>query len=205
MTTTAHSIVSTEHPPRRVQAVRLPPAILTLIAIMGLAALLNFVNIDAIGDANTYYTAAVEAMLQSPANFFFVAAEPGGSVTIDKPPLGLWLQAISALFLGVNGFAVVLPQILAGIFSVSLLYWLVKRGFGTGAGLIAALMMAAVVIAPLSSFLVLNSVLVAIRSIQASNFSSPSRGPATMALVLLAIIMILAAIQLRVFRREIEF
>jgi 4-amino-4-deoxy-L-arabinose transferase-like glycosyltransferase len=115
---------------------------LALAAIMILAAALNFINIDAIGDANTYYTAAVEAMLQSPSNFFFVAAEPGGSVTIDKPPLGLWLQAISAFFLGVNGFAVVLPQILAGIFSVPLLYVLVKRWFGSGAGLISALVMA---------------------------------------------------------------
>ncbi len=113
-----------------------------VIAIMLLAAALNFINIQAIGDGNTYYTAAVEAMLQSPSNFFFAAAEPGGSVTVDKPPLGLWLQAISAMFLGVNGFAVTLPQILAGIFSIPLIYWLVKRYFGTGAGLIAALVMA---------------------------------------------------------------
>jgi len=113
-----------------------------LIGIMLLAAALNFINIEAIGDGNTYYTAAVEAMLQSPSNFFFAAAEPGGSVSVDKPPLGLWLQAISAMFLGVNGFAVALPQILAGIFSVPLVYWLVKRYFGTGAGLISALVMA---------------------------------------------------------------
>jgi len=121
---------------------RLTPPVITVIGIMLLAALLNFINIESIGQANTYYTAAIEAMLQSPANFFFAAAEPGGSVTIDKPPVGLWLQAISAFFLGVSGFSVVLPQILAGIFSVPLLYALVKRYFGTGAGLIAALVMA---------------------------------------------------------------
>lgn len=121
---------------------RLTSPMLILIMIMLLAAALNFFNIDSIGDANTYYTAAIEAMLQSPSNFFFIAAEPGGSVTIDKPPLGLWIQAISAMFLGVSGFSVVLPQILAGIFSVPLLYTLVKRYFGTGAGLAAALVMA---------------------------------------------------------------
>jgi 4-amino-4-deoxy-L-arabinose transferase-like glycosyltransferase len=36
-------------------------------------------------------------------------------VSIDKPPVGLWLQAISAYFFGVNGFGVLLPQIVAGI------------------------------------------------------------------------------------------
>jgi len=61
---------------------------------------------DIIGNANSYYTAAVEAMLQSWQNFFYVAAEPGGSVTVDKPPLGLWIEAAFAAVLGVSGFAV---------------------------------------------------------------------------------------------------
>lgn len=113
-----------------------------LIGIMLLSAVLNFANLNALGDGNLYYTAAVKSMLQSPSNFFFIAAEPGGSVTIDKPPLGLWLQAISAFFLGVNGFAVMLPQILAGIFSVPLVYHLVRRWFGSSAGLIAAFVLA---------------------------------------------------------------
>ncbi|MEJ2554803.1 MAG: glycosyltransferase family 39 protein, partial [Anaerolineae bacterium] len=81
-------------------------------------------------------------MLQSWHNFFFVAAEPGGSVSIDKPPLGLWLQVISAYIFGVNGFGVLLPQILAGILSVIVLYHLVRRWFGMRAGLLAALALA---------------------------------------------------------------
>ncbi|KAB8143070.1 glycosyltransferase family 39 protein [Chloroflexia bacterium SDU3-3] len=115
---------------------------LALLGIVALAAALRFGNSGAIGQANTYYTAAVEAMLQSWHNFFFVSAEPGGSVSVDKPPVGLWLQAISAYFLGVNGFAVVLPQILAGIGSVLVLFHLVRRSFGSVAGLLAALALA---------------------------------------------------------------
>lgn len=115
---------------------------LTLMGIVALAAALRFGNSGAIGEANTYYTAAVKAMLQSWHNFFFVSAEPGGSVSVDKPPVGLWLQAISAYFLGVNGFAVVLPQILAGIGSVVVLFHLVRRSFGNVAGLLAALALA---------------------------------------------------------------
>jgi 4-amino-4-deoxy-L-arabinose transferase-like glycosyltransferase len=119
-----------------------------LAAIVILAAVLHFANLEAIGYGNTYYTAAVKSMLQSWHNFFFVAAEPGGSVSVDKPPLGFWLQAISAYFLGVNGwsaaagFAVVLPEIIAGILSVVLVYHLVRRSFGEVAGLLAALVLA---------------------------------------------------------------
>ncbi|MEZ0396294.1 MAG: glycosyltransferase family 39 protein [Anaerolineales bacterium] len=121
---------------------RLTPATLILIAIMLLSAGLHFYNIAAIGDSNAYYTAAVKSMLQSWHNFFFVAAEPGGSVTVDKPPLGLWIEAAFAAVLGVSGFSVSLPNILAGIFSVPLLYHLVKKHLGTLAGLVAALVLA---------------------------------------------------------------
>lgn len=110
--------------------------------IVLLAIVLGFMNMGAIGMGNEYYTAAVKSMLMSGKNFFFLAAEPGGSVSVDKPPLGLWLQALSAFILGVNGPAVVLPQVLAGIASVPLLYHLVRRTYGKGAGLLAALILA---------------------------------------------------------------
>lgn len=113
-----------------------------LAAIVALAAVLRFSNLDALGYVNHYYTAGITSMLQSWSNFFFVAAEPGGAVSIDKPPVGLWLQAISAYFLGVNGFAMLLPEILAGLASVLVLYHLVRRSFGRVAGLLAALALA---------------------------------------------------------------
>lgn len=121
---------------------RITPAVLLVAAIVLLAAVLRFANLSAIGYANHYYSAAVASMLKSWQNFFFVAAEPGGSVSVDKPPVGLWIQAVFACFLGVNGFSVVLPQILAGILSVIVIYHLVRRSFGTVAGLLAALVLA---------------------------------------------------------------
>ncbi len=130
----------------QVATLRLPPAnILRLMAlgvIVALATGLRFANLGSLGYANHYYTAAVTSMLQSWSNFFFVAAEPGGAVSVDKPPLGLWLQAISAYFFGVNGFAVLLPEIVAGLLSVVVIYHLVRRSFGTAAGLLAALALA---------------------------------------------------------------
>jgi 4-amino-4-deoxy-L-arabinose transferase-like glycosyltransferase len=113
-----------------------------VIVIMALSFGLHMYNIESIGDANAYYTAAVKSMLQSWSNFFFVAAEPGGSVTVDKPPLGLWIEAVFAYFLGVSGFSVSLPNILAGVFGIPLLYAMVKKYMGELAGLIAAFVMA---------------------------------------------------------------
>ena len=115
---------------------------LIVLAIMVFSFALHMYNIDAIGNANEYYTAAVEAMLKSWSNFFFVAAEPGGSVTVDKPPLGLWIEAIFAYFLGVSGFSVSLPNILAGVFGIGLLYHMVKKYMGELAGIVAAIVMA---------------------------------------------------------------
>ncbi len=143
MRTTSFNVPATQ--PIQVETLRLPPHILRLLAlgmIVALAAALRFANLETLGYANHYYTAAVESMLQSWHNFFFVAAEPGGAVSVDKPPLGLWLQTISAYFLGVNGFAVLLPELVAGLLSIVVIYHLVRRSFGTVAGLLAALALA---------------------------------------------------------------
>lgn len=118
------------------------PAHLLLFAIILLSATLHLVNIQSIGDGNTYYTAAVESMLQSWKNFFFVAAEPGGSVSVDKPPLGLWIEASFAYFLGVSGVTVSLPNMIAGILCIPLLYHLVRKYLGELAGLVASLVLA---------------------------------------------------------------
>src|SRR5919202_1872866 len=106
----------------QVKALRLPGERwlhrIALGAVVALAAVLRFANLEALGYANHYYTAAVVAMLQSWHNFFFVAAEPGGAVSVDKPPVGLWLETISAKILGVNTLGVLLPELLAGLLSV---------------------------------------------------------------------------------------
>ncbi len=116
---------------------------LAIVAIMILSATLHLWDISSIGDSNAYYTAAVESMTQSWHNFFYASAEPGGSVTVDKPPLGLQIETLFALVFGVSGFSTVLPNILAGVLSVPLLYHLVKKHFGKVAGLVAALVVAA--------------------------------------------------------------
>ena len=81
-------------------------------------------------------------MTMSLKNFFFVSFDPAGFVTIDKPPLGFWIQAISAKIFGFSGWSILLPQALAGVISVAVIYYIVKRSFGSAAGLISALCLA---------------------------------------------------------------
>lgn len=121
---------------------------LFLVPIVLIAAFLNLFKIWTDEYANAYYTAAVKSMLQGFHNFFYASFDPGGYVTIDKPPVVFWIQTISAKIFGFHGWSVILPQALAGIGSVLLLYVLVKRTFGVWAGRFAALAMALTPIVP---------------------------------------------------------
>lgn len=114
----------------------------TLISIF-----LNFFQLGQNGFANLYYASAIRSMLDSWHNFLYVSFDPGGFVSVDKPPLGFWLQAASAKIFGFTPFSIFLPQALAGVLSVLLLYHLVRRHFGVVAGLLAALALA---ISPIS-------------------------------------------------------
>jgi 4-amino-4-deoxy-L-arabinose transferase-like glycosyltransferase len=91
---------------------------------------------------NPYYAAAVKSMLMSWHNFFFLAFDPAGFLAIDKPPLGFWVQAASARIFGFSAWSLLLPEALAGIGSIVVLYILVRRSFGPTAGLLAALALA---------------------------------------------------------------
>ena len=113
-----------------------------LILIVLLSSVLNFVNLSIEGYGNSYYAAAVKSMTMNLKNFFFVSFDPAGFVSIDKPPLGFWIQAIFAKVFGFSGVSIILPQALAGVVSVILIYFIVKRAFGGIAGLISALCLA---------------------------------------------------------------
>jgi 4-amino-4-deoxy-L-arabinose transferase-like glycosyltransferase len=108
-----------------------------LAAILVVAGLLRFVGLQGV-ELNPYYDAAVRSMGTSWHAFLYGAFEPGASVATDKPPLDLWLQVASSKVLGFTPFALHLPQALASMIAIVLLYDLVRRGFGVLAGLVAA-------------------------------------------------------------------
>jgi 4-amino-4-deoxy-L-arabinose transferase-like glycosyltransferase len=89
-----------------------------------------------------FYDAAVRSMTLSLHNFFFGAFEPGASVSIDKPPIDLWLQVVSVKLLGFSSTTLKLPEAFAGIATVPLLFACVRRVWGPLAGLAAALAIA---------------------------------------------------------------
>ena len=120
---------------------------ITLGAVMLISVFMEFFQLGQNGFANPFYASGVRSMLDSWHNFFFASYDPGGFVTIDKPAFGLWLQAISAKIFGFSAFSVYLPQALAAVLSVLILYHLIRRHFGVTAGLLAALALA---ITPLS-------------------------------------------------------
>jgi 4-amino-4-deoxy-L-arabinose transferase-like glycosyltransferase len=111
-------------------------------AILMLSAFLNFYRLNETGYNNSYYAAGVKSMTMSWHNFFFVSFDPGGFVTIDKPPLGFWIQTASAKLFGFSGWSILFPEALAGVLAVAVLYILVRRSFGPIAGLIASLVLA---------------------------------------------------------------
>ncbi|MFD1127790.1 glycosyltransferase family 39 protein [Paenibacillus provencensis] len=118
-----------------------------LLVIAILAIVLNCFNIWNDQYANTYYTTAVASMLENLHNFFYASLDSAGSVTVDKPPVTFWIQTISAWIFGLHGWSVILPQALAGVGSVLLIYFLIKPSFGSAAARIGALVLACTPIA----------------------------------------------------------
>ncbi|GAA3233540.1 ArnT family glycosyltransferase [Actinocorallia longicatena] len=99
-------------------------------------------NLSANGDANTYYAAAVKSGAESWKAWFFGALDAGSFITVDKPPFALWAMGLSARIFGYSTWSMLLPQVLAGVATVGILYSAVRRPFGHAAATIAALVMA---------------------------------------------------------------
>jgi 4-amino-4-deoxy-L-arabinose transferase-like glycosyltransferase len=105
------------------------------------AAVLRLLHIGEV-TPDPFYDAAVRSMGLSWHNFFFGAFEPGGSVSIDKPPVDLWLQVASVKLLGYSSTTLKLPEAFAGIAAVPLMFAAVRRMWSAPASLIAALAIA---------------------------------------------------------------
>ena len=55
---------------------------------------LNLWALSRNGWANEYYSAAVRSMTQSWHAFLYGSFDAAGVMTVDKPPLALWVQAL---------------------------------------------------------------------------------------------------------------
>jgi 4-amino-4-deoxy-L-arabinose transferase-like glycosyltransferase len=121
---------------------RLAPAHLALAGVLALSAVLNVNKLSQNGYANIFYSAGVKSMLRSWHNFLFVSFDPGGLVTVDKPPLALWVQALSAKIFGFSPLSLLLPEAIVGVLAVAALYWVMAPRFGAWAAVAGALTLA---------------------------------------------------------------
>jgi hypothetical protein len=114
------------------------------LALTAIAALAGLLYAWAMGQDTLeyYYAAADRSMSMSWHDFIFGAFDPAGTITVDKLPGALWLQALSVRAFGVHTWAIILPQVIEGILTVLVLYRAVRRLAGPAAGLIAALVLA---------------------------------------------------------------
>jgi 4-amino-4-deoxy-L-arabinose transferase-like glycosyltransferase len=89
----------------------------------------------------------VRSMSASWRDFWFGAFDPAGTVTVDKLPGALWVQALSVRVFGVHVWALLLPQAVEGALTVLVLFRAVRRlagpATGPAAGLVAAVVLAA--------------------------------------------------------------
>ena len=89
------------------------------------------------GTTDYYFSAAVRSMTLNWHNFFFGAFDPPGSITTDKLPGSLWAQALFTRVFGVHVWVMLLPELLAAVATVPLLFGAVRRWAGPRAGFIA--------------------------------------------------------------------
>jgi 4-amino-4-deoxy-L-arabinose transferase-like glycosyltransferase len=113
-----------------------------LVLLLTGTALLYLWGLSTSGWANAFYSAAAQAGAQSWKAFLFGSSDGANSITVDKPPLSLWLTGLSARVLGFSSFAILLPQALCTVASVGLLYATVRRVLGEAAGVAAAVALA---------------------------------------------------------------
>ncbi len=123
---------------------------LALSLMLVLAAVLRLWMIHDVS-GNVFYDAAARSMGTSWHDFFFGALEPSGTVSIDKPPLDLWLQVATTSVLGFSLVGLHLPEALGGVAACGLLFGALRRPFGVAAAISAALALAVLPVSVLTS------------------------------------------------------
>lgn len=110
----------------------------TLLVLLALNTVLNFWNLGINGWGNYFYTAAVQSGTKDLSAAFFGSSDWGGSITVDKPPLSLWVMELSARAFGFSPVSILAPQAVMGVASTLLIYLIVRRQFSALAALVAS-------------------------------------------------------------------
>lgn len=85
-----------------------------------------------------YYATSVRSMSESWHAWFYGALDPAATITVDKVPGWLQIQALFVRVLGFHGWVIELPQVLAEGVSIVALYVAVRRWRGVTSARVAA-------------------------------------------------------------------
>ncbi|MDQ0211852.1 4-amino-4-deoxy-L-arabinose transferase-like glycosyltransferase [Arthrobacter bambusae] len=110
----------------------------TIVVLLLSTAFLYLWKLDQNGWANAFYSAAVQSGEHDFTAFFFGSSDWGNSITVDKPPLSLWVMGLSVRVFGLNSWGLLVPQVIITLTSTLLIFVLMRRYFPAAAALIAA-------------------------------------------------------------------
>ncbi|HEY6796829.1 MAG TPA: glycosyltransferase family 39 protein [Kineosporiaceae bacterium] len=115
------------------------PALLGLLLVTAVAYLWD---LGRNGWGNSFYAAAVQSGTKSWSSLFFGSLDWGDYITVDKPPVSLWIMSLSGRIFGFSAWSMLAPEALLGVASVALLFASVRRVWGASAGLLAGALLA---------------------------------------------------------------
>lgn len=105
-------------------------------------ALLYAWGLDQNGWANSYYSAAAMSGAEDWTAFLFGSSDPANAISVDKPPAGLWVMALSIRVFGLSPWSILLPQALMGVLSAYLLFRFARTHLGPIPALAASFLLA---------------------------------------------------------------
>ncbi|WP_045877141.1 glycosyltransferase family 39 protein [Pseudofrankia sp. DC12] len=117
--------------------------------LLAATALLYLWGLGRSGWANDFYSAAAQAGSASWKAMFYGSSDAGNAITVDKPPVAMWVMSLSVRIFGLSSWSILVPEALCGVASVGLLYATVRRAFNPAAGLIAGAVLATTPVAVL--------------------------------------------------------
>ncbi|WPU08308.1 glycosyltransferase family 39 protein [Pseudarthrobacter oxydans] len=130
--------------PSTVRGVRtpLPWEYIGLAALLTATAATFLWGLDRNGWANPYYSAAAQAGSQDWKAFFYGSLDAGNLITVDKPPLSIWIMSLSVRLFGLNSWALLVPQALMGVATTWLIYKIIRRSHSAAPALLGGLIYA---------------------------------------------------------------
>lgn len=90
-------------------------------------------NLGDVGYGRHYLSAAARSMSLNWRNFLYASFDPGSGLSVEKPPLPLWVQASLVRLFGLNTYSLIVPSVVCAVLLAWVFGSLVARHLGRGA------------------------------------------------------------------------